>query len=208
VLVGQSYGAFLVRGFAERYAREVRGMVLVDPVHEDQQIVWGGEAHRLRDAARGRSAPAPRIALDTEFIRLARDSATMSLGDTLPAPLDRLPTSAQSAWKSAASQPLYRMAWAAEMDWSPEELARIHAERAAHRASLGDMPLVVLARTRSVPADSLEVERQALMTDLAALSTRGRLEYARASGHNIHIEEPDLVVRAIRETVAAARARP
>ena len=199
VLVGQSYGGLVVRGFAKRYARDVQGMVLVDPVHEDQQIVWGGEAHRLRDAARGRAAPAAHIALDTEFVRMARDSSVMSVGDSLPGPLDRLPLEAQRQWKWAAAQPLYRMAWAAEMDWSPEELAQMHAERESNRASLGNMPLVVLARTRAVPADTLERERQALMTDLAALSTRGRLEYARSSGHNIHIEEPELVVRAIRE---------
>jgi hypothetical protein len=54
----------------------------------------------------------------------------------------------------------------------------------------------------SVPADSLERERQVLMADLAALSTRGRLEYARASGHNIHIEAPELVVRAIKAVVS------
>jgi pimeloyl-ACP methyl ester carboxylesterase len=199
VLVGQSYGGLVVRGFARRYPHAVKGMVLVDPVHEDQQIVWGGEAHRLRDGARGRTAPAPRIALDTEFLRMARDSSAMSSGDTLPPPLDRLPAEVQRLWKWGASQPLYRMGWAAEMDWSPEELARMHAERERNRASLGSIPLVVLARTKTMPADTLERERQALMADLAALSTRGRLEYAQASGHNIHIEEPELVVRAIRE---------
>ena len=199
ILIGQSYGGLVVRGFAKRYAREVQGMVLVDPVHEDQQIEWGGEAHRLRDAARGRIAPTPHIALDTELLRMARDSSAMNVGDTLPPPLDHLPSEAQRLWKWAAAQPLYRMAWAAEMDWSPEELARMHTERARNRASLGSMALVVLARTRSAPADTLERERQALMADLAALSRRGRLEYAQASGHNIHIEDPELVVRAIRE---------
>ena len=29
--------------------------------------------------------------------------------------------------------------------WSPEELARMHEERIGHRATLGDLPLVVLA---------------------------------------------------------------
>ncbi|HEY2854358.1 MAG TPA: alpha/beta hydrolase [Gemmatimonadaceae bacterium] len=199
VLVGQSYGGLVVRGFARRYPHDVKGMVLVDAVHEDQQIVWGGEAHRLRDAARGRTAPAPRIALDTEFLRMARDSSVMSLGDTLPPPLDRLPPEVQRLWKWGASQPLYHMAWAAEMDWSPEELARMHAERERSRASLGSIPLVVLARTKTAAADTLERERQALMADLATLSTRGRLEYAPASGHNIHIEDAELVARAIRE---------
>lgn len=201
ILVGQSYGGLLVRGFAKRYPHDVSGMVLVDAVHEDEQIVYGGAPHRLRDQARGRTAPTPRIQLDTQFLRLAHDSSVISLGDSLPPPLDRLPPSAQRSWLQAAGQPLYRMVWAAEMDWSPEELARMHDERRTHRMSLGSLPLVVLARTRIIPADSLERERQSLMADLAGLSTRGRLEYAKASGHNIHIEDPDLVVRAIHEVM-------
>ena len=39
VLVGQSYGGQVVRGFAARYRSEVSGMVLVDAVHEDQQVM-------------------------------------------------------------------------------------------------------------------------------------------------------------------------
>ena len=203
VLVGQSYGGLVVRGFAKRYPRDVKGMVLVDAVHEDETIVYGGAPHRLRDQALGRTSPAPRIHVDTELIRLARDSSAMSIGDSLPPPLDRLPANAQRLWREGASQPIYRMAWAAEMDWSPEELARMHAERNGHRASLGGMPLVVLARTPGT--DSLEQERKALMADLAALSTKGRLEFAKASGHNIHLEDPALVVSAIREVITAAR---
>src|SRR5690348_6896799 len=117
VLVGQSYGGLVVRGFAQRYPREVAGMVLVDAVHEDERIVYGGEAHRLRDAARGRPYPEPRIALDTQFVRMARDSATLS-SEPLPSPLDLLPAEAQRTWRAAQRQPLYRMSWAAEMDWS------------------------------------------------------------------------------------------
>lgn len=211
VLVGQSYGGLVVRGFAARYPRDVTGMVLVDAVHEDERIVYGGEPHRLRDQARGRVAPEPRIALDTEFVRRARDSAVAGFEGALPSPLDRLPMDAQQRWRWAAGRPLYRMAWAAEMDWSPEELARMHAERRTNRASLGDMPLIVLARTHggydsgmSISPDSLERERRRLMADLAALSTRGRLTFASASGHNIHLEQPELVVTAIRDVVRSS----
>lgn len=35
ILVGSSYGAFIVRTFAHIYPEDVSGMVLVDPVHED-----------------------------------------------------------------------------------------------------------------------------------------------------------------------------
>ena len=213
VLVGQSYGGVVVRGFARSFSKEVVGMVLVDAVHEDERIVYGGEPHRLRDQARGRAFPEPIIRLDTEYLRMARDSGAIDLGPALPPPLDRLPPEARRLWLLAAAQPLYRMVWAAEMDWSPEELARMHEERLANRASLVNLPLVVLARTHgeyesgmSVSADSLEEERRHFAADLAALSAQGRLIFAKASGHNIHIEDPALVVAAIRDVIRRASA--
>jgi pimeloyl-ACP methyl ester carboxylesterase len=186
-------------------------MVLVDAVHEDERIVYGGEAHRLGDAARGRAYPEPKVALDTEFVRMSRDSAVLS-PEPLPLPLDRLPADLQSVWRAAQAQPLYRMAWAAEMDWSPEELARMHAQRLTNRRSLGNTPLIVLARTAgeyekglAISADSLERERRYYAADLAALSRDGQLVFAKASGHNIHIEDPGLVVSAIARVVERAR---
>ena len=203
VLVGQSYGGLVVRGFADRYRAEVVGMVLVDAVHEDQHIVYGGRAHRIRDDAKGRPVPAPALALDTAMLRQARDSQVRALTGPLESPLDRLPASAQRVWRWAASLPVYRMAQRAELDWSPEELARMHDARLTGRSTLADLPLIVLARTHG--DDSLETERRSLQADLARLSTRGQLIFAKHSGHNIHVEDPDLVVRAIRRVVTVRR---
>jgi pimeloyl-ACP methyl ester carboxylesterase len=215
LLVGQSYGGLVVRGFADRYPGEVSGMVLVDAVHEDQRVVYGGEPHRIRDGAIGRSAPDPRVGLDTAMVRVARDSAPRYSNKRLEAPLDRLPAAVQRIWRWAEAQPVYRMAQAAELDWSPEELARMHAKRAIDRASLGQMPLIVLARAHggyadgmSISADSLEAERRALMADLARLSARGKLIFAEHAGHNIHVEDPALVIRSIREVVEVVRKGP
>ena len=214
VLVGQSYGGFVVRGFAKRYPRDVAGMVLVDAVHEDEQLVWGGEAHRIREAAQGRAFPAPVIALNSAMIAQAQTLPIDSAPTQLEPPLDRLPDSARSIWAWAESRPLLQLAQAAEMDWSPEELAMMHAERAGNRASLGDLPLVVLARgdggyedLKNISAASLERERRALQADLARLSTRGRLEFVPNSGHNIHVEAPDVVIKAIHDVLEQAAAR-
>ena len=208
VLVGQSYGGVLVRGFAAAYPEDVVGMVLVDPVHEDQHIVYGGAPHLIRAEARGRPYPAPRIALDTAWRRTYGDSVPAAAEPVEP-PLDRLPGDAQRLWRWAASLPSSRHAPGAELDWSPEEFARFHQQRVSDRATLGNIPLIVLARTSgeyesglSISADSLERERRALMADLAALSHRGQVRYAPHSGHNIHLEEPDFVISAIRDVVA------
>ncbi|HXI21075.1 MAG TPA: alpha/beta hydrolase [Gemmatimonadales bacterium] len=212
VLAGQSYGGLVVRGFAAAYPTDVAGMVLVDAVQEDQHIVYGGQPHRIRDAARGRAFPAPRIALDSALLEQVADSHPRPSTAPLDPPLDRLPVNAQRLWRWAESRPLSGLAQEAELDWSPEELARFHDQRRGHRDTLGDLPLIVLARTSGgyadgmdISADSLERERRALQSDLAALSRRGVLRYAPHSGHNIHLEDPAFVIAAIRDVVAAVR---
>jgi pimeloyl-ACP methyl ester carboxylesterase len=212
VLVGQSYGGLVIRGFARQYRTEVVGMVMVDSVHEDQRVVYGGQPHRIRDGAKGRLFPSPRIALDAEVLRQARQEASNASNEPLEPPLDRLPVDAQAVWRWAEGQPLLRLAQQAELEWSPEELARMHQERLRNRTSLGQLPLIVLARTRggypdgmSISADDLEKERKALQADLARLSRKGELIYARDSGHNIHLEDPRLVIRSIRAVVNQSR---
>ncbi|MEO8226003.1 MAG: alpha/beta hydrolase [Gemmatimonadota bacterium] len=197
VLVGQSYGGLLVRGFAAAYPRDVAGLVLVDAAHEDQRIMLSGRPTRIRDWAQGRLAPPPAIALDRGLLDSLRTAhATAGTDTVLEAPLDRLPADAQRAWRRVMNQPLFIAARRAEMDWSPEELARMHAERARNRRTLGSLPLLVLEHTPD-SADPLDAERHAQQQDLVRLSTRGWLVTAPKAGHNIHLEEPALVVKSI-----------
>jgi pimeloyl-ACP methyl ester carboxylesterase len=212
ILVGQSYGGQVVRGFAARYVSEVSGVVLVDAVHEDQRVIYGGQPHRIRDSARGLEFPTPRISLDTELIALARTNPPPAPTQALEPPLDRLPLSAQQIWRWANTQSLIDLAQQAEREWSTEELAKMHNERLTKRNTLGDLPLLVLARPNggysdgmSISAADLENERRSLQADLALLSSRGKLIFAERSGHNIHLEDPDLVIRAIREVVDMSR---
>ena len=205
VLVGQSYGGLVVRGFARRYARDVAGIVLVDAVHEDQRVTMGGKPQRIRDFARGRVRPEPRIVPDSTLIALRRAVSARPDKSPLEAPLDRLPRAKQDAWRLASADSVYRLSWAAEMDWSPEELQRMHAERLRDRATLGSLPLVVISRAPETPADSSTTERAALQRDLVALSNRGTHVVAEHAGHNVHLEEPELVVEVVRKLVRGAK---
>jgi pimeloyl-ACP methyl ester carboxylesterase len=45
----------------------------------------------------------------------------------------------------------------------------------------------------------------ALQQDLATLVPNARMEVATESGHNIHQDQPDLVIEAIRDVVDAVR---
>ena len=44
-----------------------------------------------------------------------------------------------------------------------------------------------------------------LQSRLAALSPRGKMVVAEQSGHDIHLEQPELVIGAVREVLAATQ---
>jgi pimeloyl-ACP methyl ester carboxylesterase len=205
ILVGQSYGGLVVRGYAKRYPKDVAGLVLVDAAHEDLRISMGGKPQRIRDFAKGRVRPEPHIAPDSTLIALRRSPSGRVAAVPLEPPLDRLPTADQRAWQAAMADSVYRLTWAAEMDWSPEELQRMHDERVRNRATLGSLPLVVISRAPEAAPDSLDIEAAALQGDLATLSTHSRHVVATHAGHNVHLEEPELVVREILRLVRAHR---
>lgn len=82
---------------------------------------------------------------------------------------------------------------------------------AAAATPLRPMPLIVLTHGRpwdwpsGYPAAALEAVWEPLQTKLAALTPDGRLVVAEQSGHFIPGDEPDVVIDAIQEVVAAVR---
>jgi pimeloyl-ACP methyl ester carboxylesterase len=214
VLVGHSFGGFLVRAFASHYPDQVAGMVLVDVVHEDARVPMRDGVTRIRATATGRVAPDPQLALSAQA---APPELPAELQGNLPPaemypPFDRLPQELHALRLWADAQPAHLAAWFAEMDWSPEDVAALFASRDIDACPLGDRPLVVVSRehgdypdTPTVSAAELEAERVHHQRDLLRLSRNSRHVIAEGSGHNVHLERPDLVVRAIRDVVAAVR---
>jgi hypothetical protein len=88
-----------------------------------------------------------------------------------------------------------------------EELGILRAQRTRAAYVLGDLPLIVLSR--GLPEDSSpagqkgEDEHKQDQTELVALSRTGKQVVAKRS--HIPLDEPDLVVGAIRDVLAAAR---
>ena len=73
---------------------------------------------------------------------------------------------------------------------------------------LGDIPLIVLTAGNpeyGPDEQALEDDRKKAQAALAALSRNGKQVIAVGSGHHIQIEDPELVVRAIRDVLAATR---
>jgi pimeloyl-ACP methyl ester carboxylesterase len=91
--------------------------------------------------------------------------------------------------------------------WTSERQTRV----ALRRSPIRPMPLIVLAHGHpdDPPPPYVELEEpfwRQLQRELARLVPGGRLMIATESGHDIHHEQPELVLDAIRDVVLAVRA--
>jgi pimeloyl-ACP methyl ester carboxylesterase len=210
ILVGQSFGGFLVRAFARFYPEEVAGMVLVDVLHEDSKIIINQNPIRIRDMAKGLQAPAP-VRLKKSNRDIASPTNDSVIIDTnIEYPLTRLPKKMQQWQVWAQSSTVYRREAGNEMNWSPEDVADMYKHQQSSQYRLGNIPLIVLTRgdggyggrTDSI---LLETERLKLQQKLVALSSNSKWIIDKKSGHNIHLEDPSLVIRSIREVFDAVK---
>lgn len=209
VLVGHSFGGPVIRNYFLLYPKEVSGMVLAESVSEEQRVTISKKAVRLRDGAKGKQIPKPHeemLPSDRSAVSIEPAASTMS---TVDPPFDRLPLEIQKLHLWADSQPALNDAENSEREWSPEYFAQWHAKSQA--GTLGSIPLIVLTRAKGgygndldIPAEQLEAERLKTQAALALLSTKG-IQRIVQGGHNLQVEAPADVVRAIRDVVDVAR---
>jgi pimeloyl-ACP methyl ester carboxylesterase len=215
VLVGQSIGGLLVRSFAAQYPKEVAGVVLVDSTHEDTQLFINGKIQRMRELSQGRVVPPVQTVISPAGKALSPEerqqieSFLKQIGpQKIEEPFNRLPPDIQKVRLWALSQPQH---YAADNDpfWG-EEFAELYESRKSHDYPLGDTPLIVLTRGKSEYPDTeqgrqLDEDRKRMQSDLLNLSRKSKQVIAATSGHHIQLDDPALVIDAIRQVLIAAR---
>jgi pimeloyl-ACP methyl ester carboxylesterase len=215
VLVGHSYGGWLVRQYQLTYPSEVAGMVLVEAGADDPwRMTADGKLKRSSELATGGPIPpvktsSPLRVADIPPNILAQINAGIAEVSRDPngGVRSKLPPDAQRMRAWALAHIGHILAGVNPVEH--EELAALRAARAKSEHSLGDLLLVVI--TRGVPDESganaaaMEAEHRKDHAAVAAFSRRGKLVIATRSGHHVQLEEPELVVSAIREVVMAAR---
>lgn len=190
VLVGQSLGSLYARAYQRRYPEQVAGLVFVDGTHdEDIRMVVDGKRVPLCLLSREQ--------LPAAHAQFLKSVPELKAGAADAPPLDRLPVDLQRTRYWAFAKIVREIGWlpntlAAAESWRQEFTALRRERLAGH--PLGGLPLRVIERGK----DSTEVwHRQ--QVELAGLSSAGKLVKAEKSGHMIHLEQPDLIVEAIRE---------
>jgi len=198
VLVGHSLSGMLVRVYAHNYPGEVVGMVLVDSLHEERLTRLPVMAKVIQDAT-------------GQFRMFALLSSTGMMAlvpQTIPTP--GLPENAYAQYQAVTATTGGFETFLAELNAGAESSAEVRALRIT---SFGDMPLIVLsagygdAMASLSDAENQQIwkELQIEQSELAALSSNGKHVIAEQSGHFIQLDQPDLVIDAIRDMVDAIR---
>jgi pimeloyl-ACP methyl ester carboxylesterase len=175
VLVGASIAGFDVRVFASDHPERAAGLVLVDASHEDQP-------HEVPQLAR--FAP---LLSTIGVLRLFG----VSFGQTVES---LAPSVRQFARATSFRASGYQAA--------ADEIIHIRQSASEVRSSRRKLTIPVLVITGGRGAD--ENWRQ-LQRDQASLSERGCLMIAEESGHVVSVDQPEVVVDAIRTVVETAR---
>ena len=206
ILVGHSFGSFVVRGYAMHHPETVAGMVLVDPA-----IEWlepdAQRAYRLR-----RAQFLARVGAWLAHIGVPRACLTLLIGGapTAPQRFSRLfgQTVAQTLNRLVGevrklppeTYPLMQEFWSQPKCYHAmaEHLAALERDGAAiaRIVSRPEIPTIVIS-SGNQPAEQIEAQRL-----LAAASRDGRHVIAARSSHWIQFDEPELVIAAVRELVA------
>jgi len=215
LLVGHSYGGWLVRVYQMTYPTDVVGMVLVEAGADDPwRMMPDGHLVRASTLATGQPVPPVKTSepLREEGIppnALAQIKAGLSNASAHAnePPRDKLPIEAQRMRTWALGQVKHVVAAVNPVE--SEELAALRAARTGREHPLGDLPLVVLTRGLSEEqgpdGKAMEAEHRKDHAAIAGLSIRGTLIVAEHSGHHVQLDEPELVVDAIRQVLSASR---
>lgn len=197
ILVGHSFGGVVVRHFAQRYPEEVTGIVLVDSAHEQQYQRF---PKPMADMVK-KMLPMMKLMrlVFAAGIPALRVSNT-ALDKRVPLPVAEI---------DRAIRAVSAKHFAAQLS----EFEAIVGNQNPPVETLGNTPLVVLSHGIPQPmpnfSDAInaayEQTWQDLQNEQAALSTNSQRVTAHNSGHDIQLEQPELVIEAIQQILEATQ---
>jgi pimeloyl-ACP methyl ester carboxylesterase len=209
VLVGNSLGGGNMELFAWQHPGEVSGLVLVEPMHED-------DVARADEASQGKLAAAQgeMFALRTACAQQAEkgfEPHTEMWDQCVVGPDPAFPAALGAADLKQRMAPPYWRASKAEQDAFDTDYAQMRTAR----KPFGDLPLVVLARGVSPylvpgrpPSDinkAIEAANLKLLTAVARSSTNGELRVVPDASHMIQETRPDAVAAAVDDVLSKVR---
>jgi pimeloyl-ACP methyl ester carboxylesterase len=221
ILVGHSHGGKIIRVFAAEFTEEVAGMVFIDSGFENSLAILNGKKVREWDAAKARPIPPVRTEtakedtiISSPVLKSIADFQKLTGPVKIEPPFDKLPSHIQQSRLWATMQPRHYIA--EDNEYIGEELVVSFAWRITHPFALGNKPVIVISRKPAAhkaggilnEEDVKQMEEERLTNiDLLTKISHNSLSITANSGHEIHLDQPELVTEAIRQVVEASRSK-
>jgi len=208
--VGHSFGGLVALIFARRFRSEISGLVLVDPAHAEDWVTpapkeqvqidrgvrlcrYGAITARL-GLARAVAALVGlgQLALARGLVKVASRGGLSRQDEAILAPIWKLPPELRQVLSQFWTKPRFFEALGSQIGSICESAAQVLDATAN---GFGDLPLITISSTN--PGDY----RLRQQDRMAALSTRGRHIMAANSGHWVPLDEPAIVVDAVKQVL-------
>ena len=214
VLVGHSFGGFIALIFARRFPSVTSGLVLADPAHAEDWVTPASKEQVQIDrgvrlcrygAVTARIGLARIVSTLVGFgqirtarvlVKLASRRGLSRQDEAILAPVRKLPPELRPTLAQFWSKPHFFEALGSQIESVCVSAGQVLEATAG---GYGALPLITLSST---DPGAYRLRQQDAM---AALSTRGRHIMASESGHWIPLDQPQVVIDAVKEVVAAAR---
>jgi pimeloyl-ACP methyl ester carboxylesterase len=195
VLVGHSFGGLHVQLYAFRYPQEVAGLVLVDSQSGDLWV--RSQTFRTFISEQAKSLSTFSLFAPFGLARLATEAGIA------PVNFKGYPSEVRPIAKAFVEQTRFPRSAHEEEVGMEQSMSQVRAVR----HSLGNLPVIVLTRGVFAPEDEKGLWLE-LQQELVHLSSIGTQVIALYSGHGIMLDQPDLVIGAIKQVVTGEKTSP
>jgi pimeloyl-ACP methyl ester carboxylesterase len=206
LLVGHSLGGVHMRMYAVKYPAEVAGMILVDTAYP---LSVSAEFQKQMQASIG-FYRAMELLTGSGLLRAL---APLGGKESMPATARKMPPDLQNTYLNLLLDPAQYSTAIAEMEQLPQTFAEASRMLAAEKP-LGDLPLIVITAGQTDTAGSTPFNEKYIpvpygqfeaQAELAGQSSRGQQHVIHESGHSVHLDAPDEVIKAGQEMIQSCR---
>jgi len=205
VLVGHSLGSNIVRLYAERYATDVDGMVLIDPPEQDMAAFAPEWAKSDDESSAQRFALIRHCEASAEKGELVSPAALKACGvGSNPLASAKL----NAVILANKSKPAFWRTLLSEL----QNNAVVFSKPVSPKETHGSMPLIVLTAANTyteAPANvrkALEAAREKTQVQIVASSTRGERLLVDNTSHDVQLDQPEVVAKAVTKVLQQAAA--
>ena len=186
ILAGHSFGGILSRAYYSQHPQLIKGLVLIDTPHPDMiRMPVNGQPKKMYDLT---DAEMEAVA---QFGRKRNAQAPPMPDPKIEPPFDKLGAELQASHLWAMKK-----AMDASRDIDPLVILKTQSTFAKRlKDQKLEVPTIVITRAKSADQPDPWVDSQQKIADS---SPKGKLVRAVGSGHDIQLEQPALVVEAIR----------